>query len=121
MSVFSLIGGKKQVLATVNQLSDRIMADPANNPCLSALSRAERRQTLYAMLVHLLSGEYHRRGEEALELVARLGLSPQEGRELARHVRNTLTEIGLDPDLIEKILFLADQQFLAAGQAPGDK
>lgn len=118
MPVFEQIGGRERVVATVNRLAERIAQDTENNPAFVRLSSEESRDTLYTMLIHLLSGEYSRRGPEALALVAELRLSPKQARVLMHHVKRTLEEMGVAPDVVAEVMGMADLDFLNRGRKP---
>lgn len=108
LSVFDRIGGEAALMAAVDIFYAKVLADPLTRPFFQALDMPAQSRKQVAFMSWALGGpvEYKGRNLRAAHsgLVADRGLTDSHFDAVTAHLKATLEELGVAPDLVAEAL-----------------
>ncbi len=104
ISVYEAIGGRAAVVAAVEGLCGRLLADPALSPFFPAGFGPRHRAYLVTVLGEALGGPERYRGPSIADAHRGLGISDAHFDRTAAHLGATLDELGVPGHLAERIV-----------------
>ena len=109
-SLFTRIGGKDAVNATVDKMYDKILTDPLLKPFFEGLDMARQRRSQAAFMVMAFGGPHLYTGADLAKAHAKLvkekGLTDKHFDAVAGHLKAALTELNVPSGLIGEVLNL---------------
>lgn len=107
-SLYERIGGENAVVAAVDIFYAKVMADDLTRPFFERLDMAAQSRKQVAFMAWAFGGPNKYKGRDLrvahAKLVEKDGLGDVHFDAVARHLRETLVELGVAPNLIEEAL-----------------
>lgn len=107
-TLYERIGGENAVVAAVDLFYAKVMADELTRPFFERLDMAAQSRKQVAFMTWAFGGPNKYKGRDLRlahsELVKRDGLGDAHFDAVTRHLRETLVELGVEPNLIEEAL-----------------
>jgi hemoglobin len=104
ISVYEAIGGRAAVVATVDGLYGRLLADPALSPFFPGGVAARHRRYVVTILGEALGGPERYRGPDLARAHRGLGISDTHFERAAAHLHATLDDLGVPRRLADHIV-----------------
>jgi hemoglobin len=111
-TLYQAIGGHAALVATVDGLYERLLADPELGPFFGGGVGERHRRFVVTMLAEAMGGPYRYRGPGLAESHRGLGITGAHFERTAVHLVATLEGLGVPADLISQVVALV------AGLAP---
>lgn len=109
-TLFTRIGGKPAVEATVEKMYDKILTDPLLKPFFNGLDMAHQRRSQIAFMVMAFGGPHHYTGADLTRAHAKMvkenGLTDRHFDAVAGHLKASLGELNVPDPLIGEVLAL---------------
>jgi hemoglobin len=107
-SLYERIGGENAIMAAVDLFYSKVLADEITRPFFERLDMAAQVRKQVAFMSWAFGGPDKYKGRDLrvahADLVKKQGLSDVHFDAVARHLRATLTEMGVAPELIEEAM-----------------
>jgi hemoglobin len=103
-SIYEAIGGRAAVVAAVDGLYGRLMADPVLGPFFPGGVGARHRAFVVTVLGEALGGPERYRGPDLVAVHRGLGISNAHFDQTAAHLAATLDELGVPGHLADRIV-----------------
>ena len=107
-SLFDQLGGEMAIMAAADLLYAKLVNDSVTRPFFDGIDMAAQSRKLVGFMAWALGGPEQYRGrplrDAHAKLVAEQGLSDVHFDAVAKHLENTLLELGYDPSLVEQVL-----------------
>lgn len=110
-SLFERIGGKTAVLATVTKLYGRILEDKRLIPFFKDVDVEKLRRSQYAFVQTAFGGAKEYGGKDlrtAHAQLVKIGMNNDHFDAVAKHLEDTLIELGVPQDLRMEALLIVD-------------
>ena len=110
-SLFDRIGGKTAVLATVTRLYGKILEDERLLPFFKDVDVEKLRRSQYAFVQKAFGGDEKYSGKDlrtAHAQLVKVGMSNDHFDAVAKHLEDTLIELGVPEDLRMEALLIVD-------------
>ena len=104
ISIYEAIGGRAALVAAVDGLYGRLLADPAVSPFFPGGVGARHRAYVITILGEALGGPERYRGPDLARAHRGLGISDTHFDRTAAHLGDTLDELGVPRPLAEAIV-----------------
>ncbi|MCX4241427.1 group I truncated hemoglobin [Paraliomyxa miuraensis] len=107
--LYELLGGEAAVQAATIGFYEKVMADPSLAPYFRGLHMDAQVKKFIAFMTMALGGPHSYTGRDLRSAHQRLvndGLGEPHFDAILVHLEQTLTELGIDPDLIEQTIEL---------------
>jgi hemoglobin len=107
LSLYERIGGEAAILAAVDIFYERVLQDPLTRPFFTALDMAAQARKQTAFMAWAFGGPAEYRGRDlrtAHAPLVRQGLGQQHFDAIAGHLRATLEQLEIEPELIAEAL-----------------
>ena len=120
-SHFERIGGAAAIGAAVDQLYQRILADPALAPYFTGVDLPGLKRHMALLLTTVLGGPDEYQGRGLVEAHQGRGITEQDYQRVGAHLTSVLTDLGVDRAAIDAVtgvlLDVSDQVIGARGTA----
>jgi hemoglobin len=106
-SLYDRIGGEAAVMAAVQRFYEKVLADPLTRPFFVDLDMDAQTRKQVSFMVRAFDGPDHYKGRDLRVAHAGLvkkGLGDAHFDAVATHLRSTLEELGVGPELVQEVL-----------------
>lgn len=111
-TLYDRLGGEDAVLAAVDLFYAKVLADDLTRPFFEGLDMAAQTRKQLAFMTRAFGGPVVNQGRDLrtahAELVRRKGLGDAHFDAIARHLRATLSELGVAPDTVAEALSIVE-------------
>jgi len=106
--LFERLGGMEAIMAAMDIFYEKVLADPLLNEFFSGVDMDLQAKKQIAFMTHAFAGPDEYKGRDLRtahrHLVARRGLSDAHFDAVAMHLKATLEELDVAPDLVDEAL-----------------
>jgi hemoglobin len=103
-SLYEVIGGRAALVAAVDGLYGRLLADPELAPYFPAGVGQRHRRYVVTMLAEALGGPHRYRGPDLAASHSGLGITDAQFDRTAAHLAGTLDELGVPADQASQVV-----------------
>lgn len=103
-TLFQRIGGKPAITLAADRFYDRVVADPALAPFFKDTDMKAQHAKQVSFLSFVLGGTEQWRGKSMRDAHKHLDLNDGHFTAVARHLQETLVELGVEEDVIQQVM-----------------